>query len=91
MSTCHSQKTKHNDRRSVVYALGSTLCLTLAMFIWMKLRVVTGVPRTAYAEPEITTPKPTVPTGTTSPAGTTNPATTAAAPEPTGTTGLEQP
>ncbi len=25
---------------------------TMALLIWMKLRVVTGVPRTAYADPE---------------------------------------
>ena len=56
MAAFHTTKSCNRDRRSVLYALSSTLCLTLAMFIWMKLRVVTGVPRTAYAEPEIAVP-----------------------------------
>lgn len=33
----------------------SFLCLSVSVFsllIWAKLRVVTGIPRTAYAEPE---------------------------------------
>jgi len=56
MAAFHTTKSGNRDRRSVLYALSSTLCFTLAMFIWMKLRVVTGVPRTAYAEPEIAVP-----------------------------------
>lgn len=31
-------------------------CMGFAMLIWLKLRVVTGVPRTAYAEPEARVP-----------------------------------
>jgi hypothetical protein len=58
MALFHTTPTCKKDRRSFTYALGSTLCLTLAMFIWMKLRVVTGVPRTAYAEPENKAPAP---------------------------------
>lgn len=33
-------------------------CLGFAMLIWLKLRVVTGVPRTAYADPEDTAKSP---------------------------------
>ena len=58
MGLFYTSSTCKRERRSVVYALGSTLCLTLAMFIWMKLRVVTGLPRTAYAEPELSRSTP---------------------------------
>jgi hypothetical protein len=43
--------------RRVLYTV-FTCALTggLAMLIWTKLRLVTGVPRTAYAEPEAESP-----------------------------------
>ncbi|MBX3384031.1 MAG: hypothetical protein KF864_11045 [Phycisphaeraceae bacterium] len=44
----------HHVPARTVAALVTTCALTLGitMLIWMKLRVVTTIPRTAYAEPE---------------------------------------
>jgi hypothetical protein len=42
-----------------VAALALLGCMSFAMLIWYKLRVVTNVPRTAYAEPEQTQTSPT--------------------------------
>jgi len=50
-------------KRSIV--LACVACCSLAMLIWVKLRVVTGVPRQAYAEPDRAAPtsaKPAPPT-----------------------------
>jgi hypothetical protein len=51
--------------RSVTWAM--VLGGSLALLIWAKLRLVTTVPRTAYAEPEQVdhSPKPEAATGTT--------------------------
>lgn len=40
---------RRNPRTTLMLAL--SLGGGLALLFWMKLRVVTGVPRTAYAEP----------------------------------------
>ena len=49
-------------------ALVLSLSLAMGLFIWFKLRVVTGMPRSAYAEPEqadlnVPPPKPSEPEG----------------------------
>jgi hypothetical protein len=41
-----------NPRRVLYTVFTCALTGGLAMLIWTKLRLVTGVPRTAYAEPE---------------------------------------
>ncbi|GEM_PF-1346513 len=48
-TTCHSAKP--NPRRVMVAVFTCALTGGLALLIWTKLRLVTGVPRTAYAEP----------------------------------------
>jgi len=52
MSVAHRQKPRTRLPARLV-VLG---CLSLAMLIWVKLRVVTGVPRTAYADPQAAAP-----------------------------------
>lgn len=42
---------QHRTSSKRTYILGAMLCGGLSMLIWIKLRVVTGVPRTAYADP----------------------------------------
>ncbi len=42
--------------KSSALLLTCGLVLGFALLFWLKLRVVTGVPRTAYAEPENGTP-----------------------------------
>lgn len=46
----HPQKVQ--SRAKFIAALAMLGCMSFAMLIWYKLRVVTNVPRTAYAEPE---------------------------------------
>jgi len=46
---------KDNGKRGLTWCL--VAMSTFALLIWAKLRLVTGVPRTAYAVPE-ETPKP---------------------------------
>ncbi len=45
-----------SQRSRIVWS--SLMCLGLAMFIWMKLKVVSSVPRTAYAQPPAAQPEP---------------------------------
>jgi|GEM_PF-5143919 len=58
---------KNPMRRRRELSLFAVACGGFALLIWFKLRMVTGVPRTAYADPDPSVPP--VPTGT-SPAGT---------------------
>ncbi|GJQ30629.1 MAG: hypothetical protein HBSAPP03_25130 [Phycisphaerae bacterium] len=44
--------------RTSAVLLTCGLALGFALLIWLKLRVVTGVPRTAYADPESVEPAP---------------------------------
>jgi len=48
-------KSSKTSRRSAAL-LTCGLVLGFALLFWLKLRVVTGVPRTAYAEPQNGTP-----------------------------------
>jgi hypothetical protein len=43
------------------WVLALALTFSLAMLLWLKLRVVTGVPRSAYADPEATNSQPAQP------------------------------
>ncbi len=38
--------------RVFTIVMGALMCLSFALLIWAKLRMLQGVPRTAYAEPE---------------------------------------
>lgn len=58
MST--SQK-KYVPGRTVAVAFASLALSVFALLLWGKLKLVTGVPRTAYAEPERAAPPPKVP------------------------------
>lgn len=40
------------ERRALAFGTLSCCCAAFALVIWIKMRVVTAVPRTAYAEPE---------------------------------------
>ncbi len=46
-----SSKKSHRTRSTILLAC---LATTFALLIWFKLRIVTGVPRTAYADPNAT-------------------------------------
>ncbi len=45
--------------KGMIAMIGVLCCCTFALLIWRQLRMVTGVPRTAYADPHenIVTPK----------------------------------
>lgn len=40
------------ERRALVLGTAAATCAALALVIWIKLRIVANVPRTAYAEPD---------------------------------------
>ncbi len=40
------------------FVVGLSCVLAAGLFIWYKLRLVTGMPRSAYAVPEVQTEKP---------------------------------
>jgi hypothetical protein len=48
-------KNKCTSRQTATWFM--VACCSFALLIWAKLRLVTGVPRTAYAEPEKAPPK----------------------------------
>ena len=47
--------------RKVFGTAGLFLCLSIAMLVWMKLRLVTNLPRSVYAEPAPRQPQPETP------------------------------
>lgn len=50
---------RRTSPRRILFTCGLALLLGgLSMLIWTRLRVVTGVPRTAYAQPERTPAPP---------------------------------
>ncbi len=51
MSLAQPQGTRRRDR-ALVAATFAASAVALALVIWIKLRVVTAVPRTAYADPK---------------------------------------
>jgi hypothetical protein len=52
MRTCFPRRTRRR-----IAGLSLLLCMSFALLIWLKLRLVTAVPRTAYAHPEQPTPQ----------------------------------
>ena len=40
------------ERRALVLGTAAATCAALALVLWIKLRIVANVPRTAYAEPD---------------------------------------
>jgi hypothetical protein len=52
-----SDHTPRKPRRPLAI-LGLCLALGFGTFMWLKLRVVTNVPRSAYADPEVVAPTP---------------------------------
>jgi len=58
MNAAHKTPVRHRRELS----LFAVACGGFALLIWFKLRMVTGVPRTAYADPD--PPVPPSPNGT---------------------------
>lgn len=58
-----SDHTPSKPRRPLAI-LGLCLALGFGTFMWLKLRVVTNVPRSAYADPEVVQPSPAPSTST---------------------------
>lgn len=53
--------TKYVPRRTVAVAFGCMALSVFALLLWGKLKLVAGVPRTAYAVPEKAAAKPAKP------------------------------
>lgn len=68
---------KNPLRRRRELSLFAVACGGFALLIWFKLRMVTGVPRTAYADPD-----PPVPPGPPVPRATSQPGASAPLPAP---------
>lgn len=49
MNASRKSKARH---RGLFSGMSVALALSLAMLVWMKLRLVTGLPRSVYAEPK---------------------------------------
>lgn len=54
------QPAKHVPRRAVAITFASFALSIMAILLWGRIKLVAGVPRTAYAEPKAAAPGKTV-------------------------------
>lgn len=61
MTTPQTRTSTRRPRRAGGLWIAALAMTGVALLIWSKLRLVTGLPRTAYADPRVVQPRPAEP------------------------------